>query len=142
MAATLPKGIWGRRLILRTTHSPYPAQSHQMEQLKEEIRAKDLGLVKQHFDAMRLEKERDVLLAQLARVKQQVAEQESAIQANRAEGEKLSQMTEHAEQVRRKHAAFSCMSWCDELVWGVLQPWGALCCHVVAAGMCRAAERA
>lgn len=40
-----------------------------MDQLKEELGARDLSLVKQRFDALRLEKERDGLAAQLSRLR-------------------------------------------------------------------------
>lgn len=39
----------------------FKIMQHQIEQLKEEISAKDLALVKEHFDHMKVEKEKDSL---------------------------------------------------------------------------------
>jgi hypothetical protein len=43
----------------------FKIMNHQIEQLKEEISAKDLALVKEHFDHMKVEKEKESLRFEL-----------------------------------------------------------------------------
>ena len=51
---------------LHPTSSPHDHDARQIEQLKEEIQAKDQSLVKEHFEHMKVDKEKEVLRDQLA----------------------------------------------------------------------------
>ena len=48
--------------------------NHQIDQLKEEISAKEAALVKEQLEHMRVDKEKEALKAELQRMKQQAAE--------------------------------------------------------------------
>lgn len=102
--------------------------NHQIEQLKEEISAKDLALVKEHFDHMKasspsswsrarsfavlfprahapccgiqVEKEKESLRLELNKAKQQIKEADTAIASQKAEIEKLNHIINEADQVR------------------------------------------
>ena len=43
--------------------------NHQIEQLKEEVGAKDLALVKEHFEHVKVEKEKDALRVEVGKAK-------------------------------------------------------------------------
>ncbi|GFH17729.1 uncharacterized protein HaLaN_14421 [Haematococcus lacustris] len=73
---------------------------HQIEQLKEEISAKDLALVKEHFDHMKVEKEKEALRMELNKAKQQIKEADHAISSQKAEIEKLNHIINEADQER------------------------------------------
>ena len=47
----------------------FKIMNHQIEQLKEEIHAKDQNLVREHFDRMKVEKEKDVLRDNLQKLR-------------------------------------------------------------------------
>mmetsp|Transcript_23941 Transcript_23941/g.66472 ORF Transcript_23941/g.66472 Transcript_23941/m.66472 type:complete len:870 (+) Transcript_23941:229-2838(+) len=74
--------------------------NHQIEQLKEEISAKDLALVKEHFDHMKVEKEKDSLRFELNKAKQQIKEADTAIASQKSEIEKLNHIINEADQER------------------------------------------
>lgn len=74
-------------------------QNHQIEQLKEEISAKDLALVKEHFDHMKVEKEREALRFEITKAEQQIHEADAAVFSQKAELEKLNQIINEADQV-------------------------------------------
>lgn len=61
----------------------FKIMNHQIEQLKEEISSKDLALVKEHFDHMKVEKEKESLRFELNKARQQLKEADSAITAQR-----------------------------------------------------------
>lgn len=75
-------------------------QNHQIEQLKEEISAKDLALVKEHFDHMKVEKEREALRFEINKATSQIREADGAIAAQKTEIENLNQIIGEADQVR------------------------------------------
>ena len=54
--------------------------SHQIEQLKEEIATKENALIKEHFEHTKLEKEKESLSSQIARVQYQFEESQQMIQ--------------------------------------------------------------
>lgn len=54
--------------------------SHQIEQLKEEIATKENALIKEHFEHTKLEKEKESLSGQIARVQYQFEESQQMIQ--------------------------------------------------------------
>ena len=53
--------------------------NHQIEQLKEEITAKDHSLVKEHFDHHKVEKQKDVLNNELTKIRKQIQSSEQII---------------------------------------------------------------
>ena len=78
--------------------------NHQIEQLKEEISAKDIALVKEHFDYVKVEKEKETLRFELNKGKTSIKESESAIASQKSEIEKLNHIINEAdsERVRQK----------------------------------------
>ncbi|XP_071828537.1 cilia- and flagella-associated protein 58-like [Apostichopus japonicus] len=78
--------------------------NHQIDQLKEEITAKEAALVKEHLDHQRVEKEKDALKAELQRMKQQAVESKAYIEAQEAEERKLLKIISEAdaERLRQK----------------------------------------
>ena len=80
----------------------FKIMNHQIEQLKEEISSKDLALVKEHFDHMKVEKEKESLRFELNKARQQIKEAESAITAQKAEIEKLNHIINEADLERAR----------------------------------------
>ncbi|XP_059175369.1 cilia- and flagella-associated protein 58-like isoform X2 [Physella acuta] len=78
--------------------------SHQIDQLKEEIQAKEAALVKETLVNQQVEKEKDTLKAELQKMKQQALESKSHIEAQEAEEKKLLAIIREAdaERVRQK----------------------------------------
>ena len=76
-------------------------QSHQIEQLKEEIAAKDQALVKEHFEKARVDKEREVLGLDMSRAKEQLTEASRSVGMHEAEIAKLNHIVREADQVAR-----------------------------------------
>ncbi|WAR21360.1 CFA58-like protein [Mya arenaria] len=78
--------------------------SHQIDQLKEEIQAKEALLVKEHLDHQRVEKEKETLKTELQKMKQLAAENKAYIEAQEAEERKLLKIISEAdaERVRQK----------------------------------------
>ncbi len=90
-------------------------QTHQIEQLKEEIAAKDQALVKEHFEKARVDKEREVLGLDMSRAKDQLSEASRSVSMHEAEITKLNHIVREADQVSptRKacpYQAFRCFS--------------------------------
>ncbi|CAG9466383.1 unnamed protein product [Pedinophyceae sp. YPF-701] len=80
----------------------FKIMSHQIEQLKEEIAAKDLALVKEHFDHMKVEKEKEGLKLELNKAKQQIRDTEAVIVNQKAELQKLNHIINEADQERAR----------------------------------------
>ncbi|XP_068709686.1 cilia- and flagella-associated protein 58-like [Montipora foliosa] len=78
--------------------------NHQIDQLKEEIMAKEAALVKEHLEHQRVEKEKDALKAELQRMKQQAAESKAYIEQQEVEERKLLKIIAEAdaERLRQK----------------------------------------
>ncbi|KAK7469781.1 hypothetical protein BaRGS_00036208 [Batillaria attramentaria] len=78
--------------------------THQIDQLKEEIQAKEAALVKEQLEHQRVEKEKETLKAELQKMKQQAAESKAYIEAQEAEERKLLKIIAEAdaERVRQK----------------------------------------
>ncbi|XP_046562780.1 cilia- and flagella-associated protein 58-like [Haliotis rubra] len=78
--------------------------NHQIDQLKEEIQAKEAALVKEHLEHQRVEKEKETLKAELQKMKQAAAESEAYIKNQEAEERKLLKIIAEAdaERVRQK----------------------------------------
>lgn len=64
--------------------------THQIEQLKEEVSAKDVALVKEHFDHHKVEKQKDQHKSELARTRVLLAANEETINNQESEVRKLS----------------------------------------------------
>lgn len=76
--------------------------NHQIDQLKEEITAKEATLVKEHLEHQRVEKEKDALKAELQRMKQQAAESKAYIDQQEAEERKLLKIISEADSERMR----------------------------------------
>lgn len=78
--------------------------THQIDQLKEEIQAKEAALVKETLVNQQVEKEKDTLKAELQKMKQQAVESKAYIDAQQAEENKLLKIISEAdaERVRQK----------------------------------------
>ncbi|GMH32197.1 hypothetical protein BSKO_00031 [Bryopsis sp. KO-2023] len=104
-AVRADRNLYSKNLIeaqdeIQEMKRKFKIMSHQIEQLKEEISAKDLALVKEHFDHMKVEKEKESLRLELNKAKQQIAEAETAIASQKAEIEKLNHIINEADQER------------------------------------------
>jgi len=75
---------------------------HQIEQLKEEIGAKDLALVKEHFDHMKVEKEKESLKLELNKARAHIGEVDAQISTQRTELEKLNGIINEADHERMR----------------------------------------
>ena len=73
--------------------------THQIDQLKEEIGAKDLALLKEHFDHMKVQKEKDTLRSEVHKLKGSIEEVETAYANQKSEVEKLTGIIHEADQV-------------------------------------------
>ena len=78
--------------------------NHQIDQLKEEIQAKESALVKEHLEHQRVEKEKETLKGELQKMKTLAAENKAYIEAQEAEERKLLKIISEAdaERVRQK----------------------------------------
>jgi len=78
--------------------------NHQIDQLKEEISAKEAALVKEHLEHQRVDKEKEALKAELQRMKQSAAESRAHIEALEMEERKLLKIIAEAdaERLRQK----------------------------------------
>lgn len=66
--------------------------NHQIEQLKEEITAKDHALVKEHFDLQKVEKQKDQTKSELGRLRNLISSNEETITNQDSEVRKLTHM--------------------------------------------------
>jgi chromosome segregation ATPase len=82
----------------------FKIMNHQIDQLKEEIQAKDHALVKEHFEHQKVEKEREGLKKEKQKVIQQTRELRELIQNQNAEVTKLNHIINEAdaERLRQK----------------------------------------
>merc|ERR1711935_984812 len=70
----------------------FKIMSHQIEQLKEEITAKDHALVKEHFDHAKVEKEKEGLRNELSKMKKLLEDNSETIDSQNQELIKLTSM--------------------------------------------------
>ena len=70
----------------------FKIMNHQIEQLKEEITAKDHALVKEHFDLQKVEKQREQHKSELSRLRQLLGTNEETINNQDSEIRKLTHM--------------------------------------------------
>merc|ERR1712025_1088020 len=75
----------------------FKIMNHQIEQLKEEITAKDHALVKEHFDRQKVEKQREQLKNELGKLKKLKTKAESTIEKQHAEIGKLTSIIQKLE---------------------------------------------
>merc|ERR1711865_35627 len=74
--------------------------NHQIEQLKEEIQAKDHALVKEHFEHKKVDRELESLKNELTELKQKVQDGEETITGQAAEINKLNHIISEADTER------------------------------------------
>ena len=91
-------------------------QNQQVELLREDVRAKEAALMKEHFAHSKAEAERQTLVGEVAEVEKAVASSESSAKAQRAELHRLTAIVTEADQVHAHN----------------LRIWGSdtLCSHV------------
>ena len=80
----------------------FKIMNHQIEQLKEEITAKDHALVKEHFEHKKVEKERDSLKEELQELKGKVTEADETISSQVSEVQKLTHIINEADAERSR----------------------------------------
>ncbi|KAK0049011.1 cilia- and flagella-associated protein 58-like [Biomphalaria glabrata] len=78
--------------------------THQIDQLKEEIQAKEASLVKETLTNQQVEKEKETLKAELQKMKQQAIENDAQIKERESEVKKLNMIIREsdAERIRQK----------------------------------------
>merc|ERR1719201_1871594 len=76
----------------------FKIMNHQIEQLKEEITAKDHALVKEHFDRQKVEKQREQLKNELGKLRKLKTKAESTIEKQHAEIGKLTSIIQKLEE--------------------------------------------
>lgn len=76
--------------------------NHQIDQLKEEITNKESALVKEHFEHLKVEKEKDSLKAELNRLRQQSEVAQQYISSQESEEQKLRHIISEADLERMK----------------------------------------
>ncbi|DBB05834.1 hypothetical protein WJX82_007880 [Trebouxia sp. C0006] len=108
-AVRADRNLYSKNLIqaqdeIQEMKRKFQIMNHQIDQLKEEISGKDLALVKEHFDHMKVEKEREALRFEMNKAAAQMKEADAAIAAQKAELDKLNQIITEAdqEQLRQK----------------------------------------
>eukprot|EP00698_Gefionella_okellyi_P003771 TRINITY_DN13508_c0_g1_i1.p1 TRINITY_DN13508_c0_g1~~TRINITY_DN13508_c0_g1_i1.p1 ORF type:complete len:877 (-),score=280.18 TRINITY_DN13508_c0_g1_i1:69-2699(-) len=80
----------------------FKIMNHQIEQLKEEIQAKDQSLVKVHFDHEKVKKERETLKYEVGKLSNQTKEAEETLNEQKAEIAKLDQIIKEADLERQR----------------------------------------
>ena len=76
--------------------------NHQIEQLKEEISAKDHAIVKEHFLHHAVDKEREILKNELTKIKKQIKSSEGIVENQHVELLKLNRIVDEADTERRR----------------------------------------
>merc|ERR1719324_763756 len=80
----------------------FKIMNHQIEQLKEEIHSKDQNLVREHFDRMKVEKEKDLLRDNLQKLRKREHESEDYLAQMAAETTKLNTIINEADKERQR----------------------------------------
>ena len=98
----------------------FTIMNHQIEQLKEEITAKEGALVREHFEHVKVEKETEQLRAENVKIKHQILEAGQTINSQKVEITKLSHIINEAdaERLRQKKA---CKSTTRAIFLGLMQ---------------------
>jgi chromosome segregation ATPase len=76
--------------------------NHQIDQLKEEIGQKEAALVKEHFEHLRVDKEKEALVTETNRLKHQAKLDKSLIENQETEAGKLRQIIQDADEERQR----------------------------------------
>jgi len=84
----------------------FKIMNHQIEQLKEEITAKEGALVKEHFEHIKVEKETEQLTNENLKIRHQILEAQQTMNSQKVEISKLNHIINEADQerVRQKKA--------------------------------------
>ncbi len=98
----------------------FKIMNHQIEQLKEEITAKDHALVKEHFEHKKVEKERDSLKEELQELKGKVTEADETIASQVSEVQKLTHIINEADAERSRMKKEYGRTLLFELLFGVV----------------------
>ena len=107
------RNLYSKELIEATEESQemkrkFKIMNHQIEQLKEEITAKDHQLVKEHFDHVAVEKEKKKLKNELTKIVKQFQSSKQIISNQEAEMKKLNKIIAEADEERsRQHKEYS-----------------------------------
>eukprot|EP00898_Chlorokybus_atmophyticus_P000353 jgi/Chlat1/1318/Chrsp118S01746 len=80
----------------------FKIMQHQIEQLKEEIAAKDVALVREHLDRVKVEKEKEGLRAEANRATVQIRDAEGAAASQASEIAKLNEVVREADSERMR----------------------------------------
>ncbi|KAL7753158.1 Cilia- and flagella-associated protein 58 [Sorochytrium milnesiophthora] len=103
------RNLYSKNLIesqdeITETKRKLKIMSHQIEQYKEEISAKEGALLKEHFERLKVEKEREGVKGELQKLKQQLEANHQFIQSQQAEERKLQHIIAEAdaERLRQK----------------------------------------
>ena len=80
----------------------FKIMNHQIEQLKEEIHSKDQNLVREHFDRMKVEKEKESLRDQLRKLKELAGHHDDVLGKFTVEVAKLNAVISEADQERQR----------------------------------------
>ncbi|CAN0010703.1 unnamed protein product [Lampetra planeri] len=99
------RNLYSKNLIeaqdeITETKRKLKIMNHQIDQLKEEITAKEATLVKEHMENQRVEKEREALKVELQRMKLQATETKAFIDSQEVEERKLLRIISEADQDR------------------------------------------
>ncbi len=80
----------------------FKVMNHQIEQLQDEILAKDHSLVKEHFDHHQVETSKDLLKTDLTKIKKQIQSSNQIILNQESESIKLSNIIAEADEERQR----------------------------------------
>jgi len=80
----------------------FKIMNHQIEQLKEEIHVKDQNLVREHFDRMKVEKEKELLRDHLGKLRTREQQSEDYVAQMLAETTKLNAIINEADKERQR----------------------------------------
>jgi chromosome segregation ATPase len=76
--------------------------NHQIDQLKEEITAKEAALMKEHLEHQRVEKEKEGLKADLARMRNRAADMKHYLEVQAAENKKLLKIIQESDDEKKR----------------------------------------
>lgn len=111
------RNLYSKQLIdsqdeINALKRKFRSMNHHIDQMKEEISAKDHAIVKEHFLHHSVDKERELLKNELTKIKKQVQSSEVIIENQRVEVMKLQRIIEEAdlESQRQKNELSSVLS--------------------------------
>lgn len=106
-AVRADRNLYSRQLSesqeeIQTLRRNFRGMNHQIEQLKEEISAKDHEIVKEHFLHHAVDKEREMLKNELTKIKKQIKSSDGIVENQNVELLKLNRIVDEADQERRR----------------------------------------